>query len=200
MPSLPSGDPSTWSAASFTPDLADEIDTADERFEEILASAWRVSPAQRRALSLADLREMVTTILSQAQAAGLLQDEASSAYSPRFREALAQILSEIIDAGNARLQAQCLDFAFDLGIQMGISQTAIAEQHGMSKANVSKICVDIRERYGIRPGRGMKSEQACESYRVRQIGKRAKPTREEWRHGDAMRLAFTDGKLVNAAA
>jgi hypothetical protein len=75
---------------------------------------------------------------------------------------------------NPRMLLDCMRFCFNL---CETSQTAIAEHHGVGRAAVSSICVKLCHRFGIPPGRGMKSEEARETYQVRELKAAASGTR-----------------------
>jgi hypothetical protein len=173
-------DPATWAAASVEADLS-HMDSLEDVLMEAATTALlnsSVAAAPKKLVRIVAGAAMLG--IEKAREAGLLESDDNSIFSPRYREFTARLLAEIIDAPNARLHAQCVDFVFELGIQMGLSQTEIGKSHNMTRANVSKICVEIRKRYGVRPSRGMKSVKACENYAIRQMGRRAKPVREEW--------------------
>ena len=186
-----SSDPAGWSASSTTPDLS-ELDSLEDVLKEICCEELRNAGVRDAPKSLV---ELVTRVawkgIARARSDGLLHDDESATFTPKFRELLARVIAEIIDAPNSKLHAQCLDFVFELGVQLGISQLEISEQHPpMTKSNVSKICVAICQRYGVRPSRGMKSEAARESYRVRQTGRRAKQSPEEWPYAERFMLTL----------
>jgi hypothetical protein len=186
-PSTPC-DPAEWSRASILPE-PDRIDTLDDVLHEAALEELETALKQRPQKSVVRLVVKVANLgIVRAAEAGLLPSGIGGAKSD---EGNARLIAEIIEAPNAKLHAQCIDFVFGYGIMMGLSQTAIAELHPpMTKSNVSKICVGIRKRYNVKPSRGMKSVDACESYRLRQTGRRAKPTRENWRLAGELKQAF----------
>lgn len=187
---LPSSDPATWSTASVAPDHSG-LDSLDDVLREVAAVELGKALPERPPRGLVNLVARVARAgIDQGLGSGMLHDEDSVMFTRGFLERLARIIAEIIDAPNALLQAQCVDIVFGLGIQLGVSQTVVASQHRMTKGNVSKICVEMRQRYKVPPSRGMKSIEACESYKVRQIGRRAKPAREAWGYGASLKLAI----------
>jgi len=113
------------------------------------------------------------------------------ALSKRERETIARLVSEFIESKNPRMVAQCYDFTFQLGLMMGRSQTAIADEHGVRKATVSKICRTIVKNFGVAPARGMKSPKAVATYRAKMLTKHAERRRshQPW----AMAGAFAEG-------
>jgi hypothetical protein len=112
------------------------------------------------------------------------------------RETVARLVSEFIEAENPRMLAQCYDLAFRLGLQMGITQDAIAEQHGVTKAAVSKTYRRILGEYSLPPARGMKSNEAVETYREREKEKHRKRREEHrpWSFASDFLTAFTTAR------
>jgi hypothetical protein len=107
-------------------------------------------------------------------------------------EGVARILAELIDSDNPRLQAKCMDFVLGTGLCQGKSQTVIALEEGVGKAAVSKRCKVLQTALGVPPGRGMKREEACASYRERQLGKRAKPKPQPWAFSKLLGRAYAN--------
>ena len=71
--------------------------------------------------------------------------------------ALARVVGELAGTANTRLSLEVL--ALVSGICYGgMSQTAIAQRHGVTRAAVSKRCVELTEKLGLPPSRAMKSE------------------------------------------
>lgn len=187
-------DPAEWSRASETPDIGGDLDTLTDFLRESATARLKHLPAKDRVAVVDAVTQIALEGIERAKAEGLLHDNDTVTWTPQFREILAHIFSELLDAGKERclLLAQCFDFAFGLGLQLGISEQEIANQHGMTRSNVSKICVGMRERYDVPPSRGMRSIATCEKYSARQRGRRAKPAAEPWIHLDALRSAFTN--------
>lgn len=97
------------------------------------------------------------------------------------RELLAKLVAEIIDAPDPRLMARCVDFTMELGIQLGISETKIAELSGVTKASVSRHCVHLKNTYrGKQPAAGMKPAHAVKSYQIGRTGRSSRGPRIEW--------------------
>jgi hypothetical protein len=76
-----------------------------------------------------------------------------------------RIIIEIMEAKNARLTTECLALVTGVGF-LGDSETAIAKKYNLTRAAVSKRCVELCEKLGLPPARAMKSEAARESYRA----------------------------------
>lgn len=165
-------------------DSAEEVlaDLVAEAAEKELARAIRGTPDRRIVASV--VKVALSSIQSAIEAGALARGNSQA------DECQARLLAEIIDAPNSKMHAQCIDFVFGHGIMMGISETQIAALHGMTKSTVSAICVGICKRYNVKPGRGMKTVEARESYKIRQTGRRAKPMREDWTLGSTLRNAF----------
>ena len=78
------------------------------------------------------------------------------------------VLGEVLNHDNARLTAECIALVSGL-IYSGDSMTAIAKRHGISRAAVSKRCVELTELLNLRPSRAMRSLTARKSYRSARI-------------------------------
>lgn len=82
-------------------------------------------------------------------------------------EVLKECLFLIIDAGeNSRLTAECLSLAMGYDASKCDSMSQIGERYGQSRAAVSKRVKLIQERLNLPPSHHMKSEHACEAYRL----------------------------------
>ena len=141
--------------------------------------------------TMAEFRAAVMAIALEAISEAGPGGAGKSALSTRERETIARLVSEFIEAKNPQLIAQCYDFTYQLGLMMGRSQVSIAEEHGVRKATVSKICRAIVRNFGIPPARGMKSPKAVEGYRAKMLEKHADRRRNfrPW----AMAGAFAQG-------
>ena len=67
-----------------------------------------------------------------------------------------------------RITAECIALVSGL-IYSGDSMTAIAKRHGISRAAVSKRCVELTELLNLRPSRAMRSLTARKTYRSARI-------------------------------
>jgi hypothetical protein len=79
-----------------------------------------------------------------------------------------RVLGEILCHQNARLTAECIALVSGLNYS-GSSMTHIAGKHGITRAAVSKRCVELTELLGIRPSRAMRSLTARKRYREARI-------------------------------
>jgi hypothetical protein len=80
-------------------------------------------------------------------------------------EVLRHFVADLISEGNTRLTVECLAVALGLSAYNGESMTAIANRHGITRAAVSKRCVDIITHLNLPPSRAMRSEKARKIYR-----------------------------------
>jgi hypothetical protein len=71
----------------------------------------------------------------------------------------------LVAEGNTLLTVECLAVALGLSAYNGESMTAIANRHGITRAAVSKRCVDIITHLNLPPSRAMRSEKARKIYR-----------------------------------
>lgn len=98
------------------------------------------------------------------------EDEALEAHSMgSATEILRRLVADIVAEDNTRLTIDCLTIALGLRVYSGDSMTTIAKRHGITRAAVSKRCVDIIERLKLPPSRAMRSEQARNIYRNSQL-------------------------------
>ena len=84
-------------------------------------------------------------------------------------EILRRLVADIVFEDNTRLTIDCLTIALGLRVYSGDSMTMIAKRHGITRAAVSKRCVDITERLKLPPSRAMRSETARRIYRNSQL-------------------------------
>lgn len=108
---------------------------------------------------------------------GQIDDAAAERESPRgiaitdheaLWDSLRRMLGELLNQKNAKLTLEC--FAVVSGASfLGDSMTAIAKRHGVTRAAVSKRCIDIAKQLNLPPSRSMRAEKAREAYRIAQI-------------------------------
>jgi hypothetical protein len=82
---------------------------------------------------------------------------------------LRHLVADLIDAENMRLTIECLAASLGLSAYNGDSMTSIAKRCGVTRAAVSKRCVDITKRLKVLPSRAMRSMKARKIYRKSQI-------------------------------
>ena len=99
-------------------------------------------------------------------------DEVARGRSPRGDRNGSRLHPECLVRGeahhNARLTAECIALVSGLNYS-GSSMTHIAGKHGITRAAVSKRCVELTELLGIRPSRAMRSLTARKRYRDARI-------------------------------
>lgn len=83
-------------------------------------------------------------------------------------DAVRRVLGEILIHDNSRLTTECIALVSGLSYT-GCSETQIARRHGITRAAVSKRCVELTELLGLRPSRAMRSLTARKSYRSARI-------------------------------
>jgi len=74
---------------------------------------------------------------------------------------------------NPSLGRECMALVTGIGYD-GCSMAAIAIRHGVTRASVSKRCVDLCQTLGIPPTRAMRSvknRQKCREARMREVAK-----------------------------
>lgn len=139
--------------------------------------AWKnLSAEQRRELEKAGIRgpampvyrtgkpdtdaalECATQPQSEAEAASIGGDDNASV--ARI------ILGELLSQDNVRLTAECMALVTGLTYD-GNSMTQTAKRHGVTRAAVSKRCVDIADALGLPPARAMKQLTARKTYERR---------------------------------
>lgn len=82
----------------------------------------------------------------------------------RLHDLLRRLVGELIGQDNARLSLECLALTTGLSY-CGDSMTEIARRHGVTRAAVSKRCVELTRALNLKPSRAMRSLQARTNYR-----------------------------------
>ena len=90
-------------------------------------------------------------------------------------EILRHLVADLIAEGNTRLTIECLAVALGLSAYNGETMTDIAKRHGITRAAVSKRCVDITERLNLPPSRAMRTTRARRIYRKAQLKRHRSP-------------------------
>ena len=80
---------------------------------------------------------------------------------------LARIAGELASTARARLSLEVLALVSGICYE-GMSETEIAERHGVSRAAVSKRCVELAKKLDLPPSRAMKSEASRAVYSAAQ--------------------------------
>lgn len=81
---------------------------------------------------------------------------------------LRRLIGELLAERNARLSLECLALATGFSY-LGGTMTDIAKRHGVTRAAVSKRCVELTERLNLLPSRAMRSLTARRAYRAAQL-------------------------------
>jgi len=81
-----------------------------------------------------------------------------------IHQAIRRVVAEILCHDNARLTAECVALVSGL-VYSGDSMTEIAKRHGITRAAVSKRCVELTELLDLPPSRAMRSLTARKRYR-----------------------------------
>lgn len=175
---VPFRDAADFKAASFTPDMAGEIDCLEDVLAEVICEEHGQMPPEILRCVVA----IASGALRLAEDRGIIQQMFGSAAPVKEDlEALAAKIMAAIDGDrDPQLQARCVNFVYDMGLDEGKTQTEIAREQGVNKATVSKRCIELRKKLNLPPARGMKSDLARESYRKRQTGKTRRPRGEGW--------------------
>ncbi len=82
-----------------------------------------------------------------------------------------RLVGQLMAERNARLSLECLALVSGLSF-LGDSMTAIARRHRVTRAAVSKRCVELTERLNLLPSRAMRTLTARSAYRAAQISTR----------------------------
>lgn len=100
-------------------------------------------------------------------------DDVGPLNSESLWDALRRMLGELLNQKNAKLTLEC--FAVVSGASfLGDSMTDIARRHGVTRAAVSKRCIDIARELNLPPSRSMRAATARHSYRKAQLKLSAK--------------------------
>jgi len=162
-------DPSESSGASYWPDPAESMDTLEDVIRERI---WAYSDPLPK--TLPEFRIVVEKIylsaISSASKTGSVQEALTqyveSQLSEKVWEAIAQVLSNIVDSSNPRKTSDLYACATGLRLRQGITLTDLAKKYGVSKQALDKQLVSLCEKLHLAPPRMMKSQLSRESYRL----------------------------------
>ena len=93
--------------------------------------------------------------------------EEESAADLRTAEAVGKLIAELL-TNDSTLAVECLALATGV-CYSGASENSIAKKYGVTRAAVSKRCIELCERIGVKNRRALKSEIAREIYSERAI-------------------------------
>ena len=88
----------------------------------------------------------------------------------RYHDLLRRLVGELLSQENARLSLECLALVTGLAY-CGHSMTEIASRHGITRAAVSKRCVEFSIALNLKPSRAMRSMKARDCYRSARINR-----------------------------
>ena len=162
-------DPSESTNASYWPDPAESMDTLEDVIRERIYAHPEPIPQ-----TVSEFRIVVEKIylsaISSASKTGSVQEALTqyveSQLSERIWEAIAQVLSNIVDSPNPRKTADLYACATGLRLRQGITLTDLAKKYGVSKQALDKQLVSLCEKLDLPPPRMMKSQLSRESYRL----------------------------------
>jgi hypothetical protein len=136
------------------------------------AAAWeKLTPAQRRQMEKAgvsgpdvprysthkrDEEAIVERAAAQVEPVADQEDNQSDPIvSEDLLAALRRVVGEMLATDNVRLTLECLSLVTGISYS-GESMTSIARRLGLTRAAVSKRCVEITETIGLPPSRAMR--------------------------------------------
>lgn len=106
----------------------------------------------------------------QAQAGTAREQASSGPEAPQLADAesihdlLRRLVGELVCQDNAKLSLECLALVTGLTYE-GASMTEIAARYGVTRAAVSKRCVELTTALNLNPSRAMRTRKARQSYR-----------------------------------
>lgn len=78
-------------------------------------------------------------------------------------DVIRRVIGELMQQDRARLALDCLALASGVAF-LGDSMTEVGRQHGLSRAAVSKRCIELLRKIGLPPSRAMRTLTAREAY------------------------------------
>ena len=145
------------------------------------ARAWeKLTPAQRRQLAKSGIKgpelpvyrtgkhDEEALVERVAEPVSPVEEPTSASRNEdEFLAALRRVVGEVLAKDNIRLTMECLCLITGLSYS-GESMTTIARRHGVTRAAVSKRCVELCEAMNLPPSRAMKRLTARVAYERRQ--------------------------------
>ncbi|MCC6354498.1 MAG: hypothetical protein IT577_11465 [Verrucomicrobiae bacterium] len=83
-------------------------------------------------------------------------------------DAVRRLVGEVLSQPDRSLAVECLALSSGMSY-LGDSMSEVARRHGVTRAAVSKRCVELTDKLGLPPSRAMRSRAARESYRQTQL-------------------------------
>ena len=78
-------------------------------------------------------------------------------------DAVRRLLGELLSQKNARLTLECMAIVSGVAF-LGDSMSEVGRRYGLSRAAVSKRCIELARKIGVPPSRAMRSLTACAAY------------------------------------
>lgn len=159
--------------------MSDYADRQSARDKEYLEAWQKLSPRERRRLEKAGItgpdapvyrthkRDEEAIVESAGQAPEQLHDDEDRAIEVLDPlEAIRQVIGALMANDNIEMSLDC--FALISGISYGgESMVSIAKRYGVTRAAVSKRCVEMSEILGLSPSRAMRQLTARKAYAQR---------------------------------
>lgn len=120
--------------------------------------------APTRDLAESSLASCEPEIIEEADVFAEDTEDTDAADPEHLHDLLRRLVGELIGQDNARLSLECLALVTGLAY-CGDSMSEIAKRHGVTRAAVSKRCVELTRTLNLKPSRAMRSLKARQSYR-----------------------------------
>ncbi len=120
--------------------------------------------APSRDLAESSLASCEPEIIDEQDVSAEDTEDRDAADPERLHDLLRRLVGELIGQDNARLSLECLALVTGLAY-CGDSMSEIAKRHGVTRAAVSKRCVELTRTLNLKPSRAMRSLKARQSYR-----------------------------------
>jgi hypothetical protein len=175
MPYDPRGGDFADSPDASQPADLSSLDGPLERAAELIADAIRADralPFPRAEFERHAVRVLAAPVAAAVNSAGEPEDHSRAEFVNR-------LIGEVRAFRDPYLALRCLPIVFNIPGN-GESEQQLADEFGLGRATVSKVCVDLSDRMNVPPGRGMRSPEARRRYSDRQKGKRARPHALPW--------------------
>lgn len=165
--------------AQYERDYIAWVDSLPQKEREELERQGLAKPMVARHGNGAPDKDMAESALAShtPDIAALVDHEPEENCGRHTRDAtdiLRHFVADLLSEGNTRLTVECLAVALGLSAYDGETMTDIAIRHGITRAAVSKRCVDITTRLNLQPSRAMRSTLARRIYKKAQL-KRHRP-------------------------
>jgi hypothetical protein len=173
------------------PDMAALIDTNRDRMIEAFSHDLSSSLPLLGVLQFhAAMVGVFADALDRGQLGEMLAQGLAMELDEARQEAVLQTLALIRDSSNPKLAVDSLIFSSGLhGLQEGKSQIELGDENGVGRAAVSQRVTGWGKTLGLPPSRGMKDDEAQESYQAR----------AHEQHGTQLKHASKEASLMEVA-